>query len=246
VPIADRHQQGRRRAEPRDRAGSPRVIAVEVTAELQESTPVDTGFARASWIPSVGAPSTELGGALDAPNPAAAEAGSLASPAFKLSDGMAYVSNNARYIRMLDEGSSLQAPAGFVRASIERGLEAASSTLDSSPTLRSLRCARDRGSVIRDEHAHREEDRLSRVHDGVGRDDADRDRQRVVAGAGSPWVRLSMRENSSVQLTMGSPGTRSSSAAARCACRSSRPPTRARASSSISRSKCAMCSRASR
>jgi hypothetical protein len=115
------------------------VIAVEVTAELQESTPVDTGFARASWIPSVGAPSAELGGAVDAPNPAAAEAGIARVAGFRLSDGMAYVSNNTRYIQRLDEGSSTQAPAGFVRASIERGLLAAAQILRSSPTLASLR-----------------------------------------------------------------------------------------------------------
>jgi hypothetical protein len=115
------------------------VVAVEVTAELQESTPVDTGFARASWIPSVGSPSTELGGAIDAPNPAAAEAGIARVLGFRLSDGMAYVSNNARYIQVLDKGSSKQAPAGFVRASIERGLRAAEQVLASSPTLGALR-----------------------------------------------------------------------------------------------------------
>jgi hypothetical protein len=40
---------------------------------------------------------------------------------------------------MLDEGHSLQAPAGFVFASVLRGLEAASRTIDASPMLRSLR-----------------------------------------------------------------------------------------------------------
>lgn len=108
------------------------AIAIEVTAELQQATPVDTGFARASWVPSIGVPSAEMGGTPQAPDAGAAETGLARVARFKLSDGRAYVSNNTRYIGILDRGSSRQAPAGFVRASIERGLQAAREVLRAS------------------------------------------------------------------------------------------------------------------
>lgn len=119
--------------------GATTAIAIEVTAELRQATPVDTRFAASSWIPSVGAPSAEMGGSPEAPSPSAAEAGLARVAAFRLSDGKAHVANNARYIKFLDEGSSTQQPAGFVRRCIEQGLQAAARVIAASPTLSGLR-----------------------------------------------------------------------------------------------------------
>lgn len=110
-----------------------RTVAVEVTAELQLATPVDTGFARASWVPSVGTPSDADGGSPDAPSQAAAEQGLARVAAYRLADGKAFVTNNVAYIRRLDQGHSKQAPAGFVRASVERGVNEAARVLAASP-----------------------------------------------------------------------------------------------------------------
>ena len=35
------------------------VVVTEAVANLQEATPVATGWARANWLPSVGQPATE-------------------------------------------------------------------------------------------------------------------------------------------------------------------------------------------
>lgn len=107
-------------------------VVTEVAAELAVSTPVDTGFARASWIPSVGTPSSEQGGSEEAPNPAAATQGLREVLAYRLTMGKAYVANNVRYIRKLDRGHSKQAPAGFVRTSVERGTREAMRVLSTS------------------------------------------------------------------------------------------------------------------
>jgi hypothetical protein len=104
-----------------------RRLASEVHAELVEATPIDIGWARANWVPSVGAPfltdpitdpeATDVQVQLGA---ASAGLGAVAN--YTLADGAAFVSNNVPYIRRLDEGWSAQAPAGFVKAAIERAV----------------------------------------------------------------------------------------------------------------------------
>lgn len=101
-----------------------RLVATEVQAELIEATPIDTGFARASWHQSVGAPSqaepddVATAGAVQA-------AGAALVAAYRVELGDVHVQNNAEYIESLDQGHSQQAPTGFVRAAIERGVAAA-------------------------------------------------------------------------------------------------------------------------
>ena len=96
-------------------------LAVNMHAELVEATPVDTGFARAMWVPSLSAPSFVTATSA-ADGKGLADAGLAAVLAFKLDDGAIFVSNRTRYIRRLDGGSSTQAPAGFVRAAIARAI----------------------------------------------------------------------------------------------------------------------------
>jgi len=102
-------------------------IAINTTAELIERTPVDLGWARANWVPSIGAPYT--GGATD--NPAdgaiagatAAQSNGVASMfGYRLSRGAAFISNNVPYVTLLNQGSSDQAPAGFVQDAIKAGI----------------------------------------------------------------------------------------------------------------------------
>lgn len=90
-------------------------ISIEATANLTEATPVDTGFARANWVPSIGAPSAET-------SLGAQEAGIAAMIGYTASQGPAFVTNNVPYIGALNAGSSTQAPSGFVEQAIERAV----------------------------------------------------------------------------------------------------------------------------
>lgn len=105
-------------------------LALEVAANLIETTPVATGFARANWIPSFGEPVTEPSGSPAAVSDAQQQAALVAMLAYKLSDGAAYVSNNANYIQALNDGSSSQAPSGFVEAAIERAISTVNGSVD--------------------------------------------------------------------------------------------------------------------
>jgi hypothetical protein len=91
-----------------------KALILEVNRELRRKgtgTPVDTGHARAAWIPAVGAPNlVEPVGA----DSSLASAGTAQVMAFKLGGGMLYLSNVAPYIGRLNNGWSQQAPALFV------------------------------------------------------------------------------------------------------------------------------------
>jgi hypothetical protein len=104
-------------------------ITLDVTANLIETTPVDTGWARANWVPSIGQPviknlppskpddSQVVAGA--AAEQATATAGILA---YKLKAGKVFVANNVPYIIALNDGSSSKAPAGFVQQAIAKAV----------------------------------------------------------------------------------------------------------------------------
>lgn len=92
-------------------------------------TPVDLGFARSGWTPTVGTPATQR---LDPPKDKAAakaiaskrytenQARAIAlAKAYKLTNGSVYISNPVPYIVPLNNGSSSQAPARFVERAIE-------------------------------------------------------------------------------------------------------------------------------
>lgn len=99
-----------------------KALILEIGRELRKKgtgTPVDTGHARANWIPSVGMPNhTEdpgTGGAL-------AAAGAAVIASFKLGQGKLYLSNVVPYIRRLNEGHSTQAPPLFVESCVIRAM----------------------------------------------------------------------------------------------------------------------------
>ena len=91
-------------------------VAVNVTHELISTTPVDTGWARANWIPNVGGPARGTGASRQA-------AGLAEAVAFKLADGAVHVTNNVPYIRKLNHGHSKQAPSNFVEYAVAKGVQ---------------------------------------------------------------------------------------------------------------------------
>ena len=102
-------------------AKTVKTIALEITANIIEATPVDTGFARANWIPSVGAPSRAVDGSSSAQS-----TGMAFVSGYKVGQGSVFISNNVRYIQKLADGSSNQAPSGWVRAAVQQGVASVS------------------------------------------------------------------------------------------------------------------------
>ena len=110
-----------------------RRMALEITNELlrppsEGGTPVDTGWARANWVPSIGVSfDMDLRGVTpDASDVARAggqqEAGIASLLGYTIELGEVFISNNVPYIVRLNDGSSTQAPAMFVETAIERGV----------------------------------------------------------------------------------------------------------------------------
>lgn len=95
-------------------------LTYDLVENLTINTPVDLGWARAGWVPNVGQP--WLAGGDLKPDPAlvaaaqAVQQEQLAQIAnYRLAQGPIFVVNNVVYIERLNEGWSLQAPAGFVQ-----------------------------------------------------------------------------------------------------------------------------------
>jgi hypothetical protein len=105
-----------------------------IQVELELSTPVDTGWAEANWVPSMGAPivrslpefAIHEREAKAAQVPAAeAEQVSLKSSFMAKNPPKPidmYITNNVSYIIDLNEGTSPKAPPGFVQVAIIQGI----------------------------------------------------------------------------------------------------------------------------
>lgn len=111
-----------------------RKLQLRTFQALVSATPVDTGFARGGWSPSVGEPepgptdppekrelAEQQAAQLFAAHTKAAEA--LAS-GYKLNQGVVFLVNHVRYIGILNGGSSAQAPANFVEQAIRTAISA--------------------------------------------------------------------------------------------------------------------------
>lgn len=104
-------------------------ITLDVTANLVETTPVDVGWARANWVPAIGTPVLKNLSGVEPTSGATSAAASEQQGAlggivagYKLNRGKVFVSNNVPYITKLNDGSSTQAPAGFVQAAIRKAV----------------------------------------------------------------------------------------------------------------------------
>lgn len=107
-------------------------LVLDIVANLQRApsdggTPVDTGWARTNWVPSIGAPIDTTAGTRTQ-----AEAGQLSGDSaagiakvalsYTLGQGPIYITNNVPYILPLDAGSSKQAPKGFIRRALVKAI----------------------------------------------------------------------------------------------------------------------------
>lgn len=102
-------------------------LALNVTANLIETTPVDTGWARANWVPKIGSPRTHTAGTRAAAEDGKIDRGPQADGTFavlgyKLGPSI-FISNNVPYIKKLNAGSSTKAPAAFIQSAILRAVK---------------------------------------------------------------------------------------------------------------------------
>lgn len=108
------------------------IVANLVRAPSEGGTPVDTGWARANWIPVIGSSTSRRVNRPGDDNQTRGAAVILAgqqqsavatvAATYRLSMGKVYILNNVPYILKLDQGHSKQAPKGFVRRSIEKAV----------------------------------------------------------------------------------------------------------------------------
>ena len=103
-------------------------IVLDVHANLLETTPVDTGWARANWVPAIDEPFAENSEAID-PEPsdvqsqaATQQAGVNLIFSYQLENGEVFITNNVPYIQRLNDGSSDQEPEGFVQRAITKAI----------------------------------------------------------------------------------------------------------------------------
>lgn len=96
-----------------------RKLAVRINQVVITETPVNSGRARNNWFATVGLPSEETTDlkrydktGQTRINKNNAEISTVGE------DQSVYISNNLAYIKKLNEGSSAQAPAGFVEAAV--------------------------------------------------------------------------------------------------------------------------------
>jgi len=111
------------------------ALALQILANLTASparggTPVDTGWARANWVPNVGSPITSTVGSRPTSSARGRDSGgrftggAKADTAgivnYRFGSGPIYITNNVPYIEALNAGWSAQAPAGFIQAAVAR------------------------------------------------------------------------------------------------------------------------------
>ena len=104
-------------------------ITLDLQANLIETTPVDTGWARANWVPAINRPffpiQPEGGKRTSGEVQAAASRQSNATAGvlrYTVRQGRVFVSNNVPYVEALNSGHSAQAPAGFVQQGIRKAV----------------------------------------------------------------------------------------------------------------------------
>jgi len=104
-------------------------ITLSVNGQLVKTTPRDTGWARNNWIPEIGHAYAGTSGTREAAEQGVIDQSSQQQgvakilTSYSIERGPVYITNNVPYIGELNDGSSKQAPAGFVQLSIARGIE---------------------------------------------------------------------------------------------------------------------------
>jgi hypothetical protein len=104
--------------------------AIEVDQKVVFATPVDTGRARSNWIASIGGPAGGTRGAFSPGSKLGLGEGNNAQAAISAArftinsrsfKQAIFISNNLDYIGDLNNGSSQQAAANFVRQGVQAG-----------------------------------------------------------------------------------------------------------------------------
>ncbi len=98
-------------------------LTLDVHANLIATTPVDTGWARANWVPAIGQRFEGPVGTPSAIDEGAAAAGIASVISYEIEQGTLFISNGVPYIGRLNDGSSQQAPAAFVQSAIVKAVE---------------------------------------------------------------------------------------------------------------------------
>ncbi len=104
------------------------IVANLKMAAIEGGTPVDTGWARANWVPKIGGPFEGTAGTREAAesgnvNEGLSEGGvATVAAKYKTTKGPVHITNNVPYIVNLNEGTSKQAPAGFVQRAIIKAI----------------------------------------------------------------------------------------------------------------------------
>lgn len=96
-------------------------IIISIGTAVVILTPVDTGFARANWRPSLNSPATSPISFLDPTGSATIARIETVARRFRIGD-QAFLTNRAPYIGRLNEGSSPQRAAGFVQLAVIEGI----------------------------------------------------------------------------------------------------------------------------
>ena len=101
-------------------------LTLDITADLQETTPFDTGWAAANWIPNIGGQFSQspVGERIRGKIDVATQQTAIAKIATQFRVGPPiHITNNVPYIQKLNKGSSKKAPAGYVDSIIEKNVK---------------------------------------------------------------------------------------------------------------------------
>ena len=93
-------------------------VSVNVTAELEEGTPKDTGWAASNWVPAIGVVNQVPFGSKLSVSSSAQEAGKALLIGTYALPQIIHVTNPVHYILSLNDGSSKKAPRDFVQSDI--------------------------------------------------------------------------------------------------------------------------------
>lgn len=123
LPTGESQLRALREAIDKEIGDITRSVVLTTLQELLDTSPVDTGWFRANWIPSIGSGVTGAEGSREAVSTAAQIAGRSAVLRYrKPSQGPITMANHVPYGVHLNAGSSAQAPAQFVEAAIEKSI----------------------------------------------------------------------------------------------------------------------------
>jgi hypothetical protein len=99
-------------------------LATNLTNDLREATPKKTGYAQSNWLPNVGTTLDSPVGSKESPSYGAQFARIRALDSYHVSRGAIFITNNVYYVvTHLDRGTSPQAQAGFIQATLEKTVE---------------------------------------------------------------------------------------------------------------------------